>query len=218
MYILGTTSKYRINFFRQIFLDPWRAEGARIDERAYEDVLLKDPVVEGPKFLSLMKGLELVARFGDEDAILTCDQVISVEGKPLHKEPTPDGMLSNILAMSGKEVMSSTGVTILSNASGGELVRVGGQSFVFTEVMKMRKISPWEAMEYIQTCNPSDCAGSLRISEPVVQSWVTNLGEIKDPTSLLGFPLQEIWWKIGSQANLAPLRVAVEISESLRKG
>jgi septum formation protein len=114
--------------------------------------------------------------------------VLDTPGGPvmLTKQPTVDGAVAQLLAMSGTTHRLVNGLVALDTATGAVV------SGVDVQVVTFRTLGSDEALEYVERFEPFDTAGSYRLEDqdalgPGRGFVVSVVGE--DPSGVVGLPL-----------------------------
>ena len=114
-----------------------------------------------------------------ESWVIGSDQVAALESQALGKPGTRENAVSQLSAMSGREVHFHTAVCL---ARGEALLET-----LDTTVVRFRTLGDGEIARYVDAEQPLDCAGSFK-SEGLGISLFECI-ESRDPTALVGLPL-----------------------------
>ena len=132
--------------FRNFLIRPARGE------EIFDPSLTPEQLVEA---LSRRKAEEVAAGSGPEDIVIAADTVVSVDGRVLGKPRDREDAAQMLAALSGREHMVYTGVT----------VRRGAQAVTEHEAtaVRFRALTGEEIRRYIATGEPMDKAGAYGI-------------------------------------------------------
>lgn len=131
------------------------------------------------KRLAKAKAVAVAAVFADA-WVIGSDQVAELEGRPLGKPGDRAAAITQLTAMSGREIRFATAVS---------LARVGEQGLEAcdTTTVRFRPLSTGEIERYIDREQPYDCAGSFKVEGLGITLF--DAIESSDPTALIGLPL-----------------------------
>lgn len=189
--MLASASRYRSVLLAAASL-PVEIDAPDVDERAH-DARLADLGAEGLALaLARMKAGD-VARRHRCRIIIAADQVgvLGSHGEPerlLTKQPTPEGAVDQLLAMSGRTHRLVNGVVVVDRL-GREHVGIDVQ------LVTMRSYGPAAARAYVERFAPLDTAGSYRIEDDEVLegeqpgSGLVERVEGEDRSGVVGMPL-----------------------------
>lgn len=172
--ILASTSTYRRELLARLRL-PFDTARPEVDERPVDG--------EAPSALAERLAIAkagVIARREPGAFVIGSDQVAELEGRPLGKPGGRDGAISQLGAMSGREVLFRTAVCVQRS---GEAARVA----IDTTTVRFRPLSLAELERYVDAEEPFDCAGSFK-SEGLGITLFEAI-ESTDPTALVGLPL-----------------------------
>lgn len=177
--ILGSTSAYRRALLERLGL-PFATERPEVDESPLPG--------ESPRALAerlaLAKAEAVLARIegdGPADAwVIGSDQVAELDGEPLGKPGSHAAAVTQLRAMSGREVRFLTALC-LAGPGGRRL-----QTLDITTV-SFRALGDDEIERYVTREQPLDCAGSFK-SEGLGIALFDRIDN-RDPTALIGLPL-----------------------------
>lgn len=186
--MLASSSRYRARLLADagihVVIDP-----PEVDERAFDDLL----GTLGAEGLALELARRKAADVADRHrgaVLIAADQVgvlTTAEGpRLLTKQPTLDGAVDQLLAMSGTAHELVNGLVVLDTRSGRSVEGIDRQQVV------MRAFDPEEATGYVTRFEPWDSSGSYRLEDQVAMSpiepFVVDVrGE--DDSGVLGLPL-----------------------------
>lgn len=172
--ILASTSTYRRELLARLRL-PFDTARPEVDERPVDG--------EAPSALAERLAIAkagVIARREPGAFVIGSDQVAELEGRPLGKPGGRDGAISQLGAMSGREVLFRTAVCVQRS---GDAARVA----IDTTTVRFRPLSLAELERYVDAEEPFDCAGSFK-SEGLGITLFEAI-ESTDPTALVGLPL-----------------------------
>lgn len=131
--VLASGSRHRATLLANAGVD-FVVEPAVIDERAVEAVLARTPPADVAMILAEAKAAEVSARMPDAH-VIGCDQVLSLDGKALHKPADMEAARRRLLALSGREHVLDSAVAI---AQGGATL----WRHVETATIRFRRLDP----------------------------------------------------------------------------
>lgn len=176
--ILASTSKYRGALFAQLGW-PFETRAPGVDEDQFKTNNLS------PKDLALVLSkakAEAVFHQENNSCVIGSDQVCSLEDMILGKPHTKEKAQEQLSLMQGKKHELLTAVTICSPRK--------TVSFVNKTTLHMRKLSPDEIRNYVESDLPLDCAGSYKLESLGIKLF-TRI-EMSDHTAIIGLPLIEL--------------------------
>jgi septum formation protein len=173
--ILASTSRHRAMLMDRLGL-AYEVESPRTTESLPPGV----PPEEGTLELARRKA-KSVARDQADAIVIGSDQMAVLDGRVLDKPGTPERAVEQILLMAGRTHELWTSVCVIDARSGRETDH--------TEVwsMRMRTLTPEEALRYVEADAPLDCAGSYRFES--LGAALFESFEGGDPTAITGLPL-----------------------------
>ena len=171
--ILASTSRYRRELLERLRL-PFHVARPEVDESPQAE--------EAPPGLAQRLARAKALAFASqhpESWIIGSDQVAAMEFRALGKPGTRENAISQLSAMSGREVRFHTAVCL---AHGETLLEATD-----TTLVRFRALQPDEIERYVDAEQPLDCAGSFK-SEGLGIALFEHI-ESRDPTALVGLPL-----------------------------
>lgn len=159
--VLASGSPYRAAMLAQagihVTIDP-----PDIDERALDHLFHELGPVGFALDLARRKAAVVAPRHGDA-FVLAGDQVGVLDGadgpRQLNKQPTEDGAVAQLMAMSGSTHRLVNGLVIVHLRSGRAIEGVDEQ------LVTMRDFDEVEARRYVQRFEPYDSGGSYRLED-----------------------------------------------------
>ena len=175
--ILGSSSPFRKELLERLQL-PFTTCSPEVDETPLKDEKPKDLSLR----LSILKAQAVAAQHPD-CVVIGCDQVLELDGKQLGKPGCFEKAFEQLSAMSGKEVVFHSAMTVI-DAKGNV-----SSTVVPTEI-KMRDLPPEAIRRYLEIEKPFRCAGSAKIEK----LGIALIAECRssDPTAIIGLPLIEL--------------------------
>lgn len=173
--ILGSSSPYRRELLQRLRL-PFECHSPSIDESPQPGEAPADTA----RRLALAKALAVAAQQPGA-VVIGSDQVAELDGQPLGKPGNHERALTQLRAMSGRQVHFHTAVAAL-DAQGhcvGEALN--------TVRVRLRTLSEAEIEHYLRAEQPYDCAGSAKVEGLGIT--LLEAVESDDPTALIGLPL-----------------------------
>lgn len=149
--ILASNSPRRKELLGQMGLYEFKVSAPNGDE-SVEEGLSPARIVEE---LSLRKARAAAEKAGPEDLIIAADTVVALDGAVLGKPRSGEDAFSMLSALSGREHLVYTGVTVLQ---GERAVTEHEETAV-----RFREAAPGEIRGYIATGEPMDKAGAYGI-------------------------------------------------------
>lgn len=171
--ILASTSRYRRELLERLRL-PFHVARPDVDESP----LAEEAPPALAQRLARAKALAIATQH-PESWIIGSDQVAALESQALGKPGTRENALSQLSAMSGREIRFHTAVCLAR----GEAVLEA----MDTTVVRFRTLTVDEIARYVDAEQPLDCAGSFK-SEGLGIALFEHI-ESLDPTALVGLPL-----------------------------
>lgn len=173
--ILASTSPYRQELLSRLRL-PFDVIAPDVDESAHA----AEPPAALAARLAHAKAQAVAARHPNA-VVIGSDQVAELDGVALGKPGHHEAAVQQLRAMSGRQVIFHTAVTVVRadhhfEASG--LARVG---------VTFRALSDAEIEHYLHADRPYDCAGSAKVESLGIA--LLQSVESDDPTALIGLPL-----------------------------
>ena len=173
--VLGSTSPYRRELLARLGL-PFEVAAPAVDETPLPG--------EAPRGLALRlaraKALDVAARH-PQAVVIGSDQVADLDGQPLGKPGTHERAVAQLRAMSGREVIFQTALTVACLEESFE------QSDLAAVEVRFRTLTDPEIERYLLREQPYDCAGSAK-SEGLGIALLDAIHN-DDPTALVGLPL-----------------------------
>lgn len=171
--ILASTSRYRRELLERLRV-PFHVARPEVDECPLPG---EAPAVLAQR-LARAKALAIATQH-PESWVIGSDQVAALESQALGKPGTRENAVSQLSAMSGREIHFHTAVCL---ARGEALLET-----LDTTVVRFRTLGDGEIARYVDAEQPLDCAGSFK-SEGLGISLFECI-ESRDPTALVGLPL-----------------------------
>jgi septum formation protein len=188
--VLASTSIYRRELLSRLRL-PFDVVAPNVDETP--GVLeWPDPLAQR---LALAKA-RAVAHLHPDAVVIGSDQVADLDGVAVGKPGDHAGAVRQLRAMSARQVVFHTAVSVVCVASGFEASDMARVTVTF------RALQDDEIERYLQAEHPYDCAGSAK-SEALGIALLASV-ESDDPTALIGLPLIRTCTLL-RQAGLDPL-------------
>lgn len=171
--ILASTSRYRRELLERLRL-PFHVARPDVEESPLAG--------EAPPTLAQRLArakAQAIAIQHPESWIIGSDQVAALESQALGKPGTRENAISQLSAMSGREVRFHTAVCLARGETVFEAID--------TTVVRFRTLDTDEIARYVDVEQPLDCAGSFK-SEGLGIALFEHI-ESRDPTALVGLPL-----------------------------
>lgn len=187
--VLASSSRYRAEMLSQA---GWLAEvdPPEVDERALDDELVRVGADGLALELARRKAAVVASRQADA-LVIAGDQVGVVDGPGRHtlmltKQPTFQGAVDQLMAMSGTTHELVNGLVVVDTANGRTVEGVDRQ------FVSMRRFDRSEAEAYVERFQPFDSSGSYRLEDQPsmapLEPFVVGV-EGEDPSGVLGLPL-----------------------------
>lgn len=148
-----------------------------------ETPLAQETPVDMVQRLAQAKARKIAQQF-PQALIVGCDQVIVVDNEIMGKPKDHDDAVVQLTKMSGRRVLSFTGLCLL-NASVDRL-----QCVVERYTVQFRKLNHEMIVNYLKRDTPYHCAGSLKAESLGVALF--EFMEGRDPHALIGLPLIQL--------------------------
>lgn len=174
--VLASTSPYRRRSLRRLGV-AFRWAKPRFEER---DPRPGESPTAYTRAMALGKARSLGGKYPDA-LILGSDQVAWCEGRILRKPGTAERAVRQLMTLSGREHRLVTAVALVDARSGREWRRV------VTNRLRIRKLTPREARNYVRRDDPVDCAASYKTEALGVVLFEYMRGD--DPSAIEGLPL-----------------------------
>ncbi|MEO8366652.1 MAG: Maf family nucleotide pyrophosphatase [Pseudoxanthomonas sp.] len=171
--ILASTSRYRRELLERLRL-PFHVARPDVDESPQAG---ETPPVLAQR-LARTKALAIATQH-PESWIIGSDQVATLESQALGKPGTRENAISQLAAMSGREIRFHTAVCLAH----GDVVFEA----MDTTMVRFRTLGADEIARYVDAEQPLDCAGSFK-GEGLGIALFEHI-ESRDPTALIGLPL-----------------------------
>jgi septum formation protein len=180
--VLASTSRYRRELLARLDV-PFEAAAPTFDEATLEH---RFHALDDPAFaLELARGkADSLADAHPDHYILAADQIAVVRDptrRLLHKPGTVARAVTQLMELSGRSHVLTTGVVLACPATGARWTTVDQQR------MTMRAFDEAEARRYVEAHRPLDCAGSYRIEDAGIALFESVEGT--DYTGIIGLPL-----------------------------
>ncbi len=173
--ILASTSVYRQQLLTRLGL-PFDVVASHVDESPRSG----EPPAALAARLALAKA-HAVAAAHPQAVVIGADQVAELDGMPLGKPGHHEAARQQLRAMSGRQVVFHTAVSVVradSEFNASELARVS---------VTFRDLSDIDIERYLRIDRPYDCAGSAK-AEALGIALLASV-DSDDPTALIGLPL-----------------------------
>ena len=173
--ILGSSSSYRYELLLRLQL-PFEVSSPDIDESALTE--------EKPETIASRLAEEkarAVARIYPNALIIGSDQVATLDGIRLGKPLNYENAIKQLTSMRGKEVIFHTALCLFNSCSG----RI--QSKLVSSLVKFRKLSDEQILNYLAKEQPYHCAGSAKY-EGLGIALIERM-ESDDTSAIIGLPL-----------------------------
>ena len=183
--ILASASPRRRELLERVGITNFTVWAPNVDE-SVEPGLSPAAMVEA---LSLRKARAAAQNFGPDGLVIAADTVVALDAGVLGKPRDEDDAFSMLSALSGREHLVCTGVTVLR----------GGRAVTEHEVtaVTFRELAPDEIRGYIATGEPLDKAGAYGI-QGVGALLVSGIrGDYSNVMGLPVFRLGRILWDFG---------------------
>ena len=176
--VLASSSPYRRELLARLRLD-FKTHSPQIDESPL-------PGEAAPQLalrLAEAKAAAVAAHYPNS-LIIGSDQVATSGEHLINKPGNHAAAVSQLQAMSGRDVTFHTALCLLNSQSGRR------QSSVIPVTVSMRALDKDEIERYLNAEQPYDCAGSARIEAFGITLVEKLAGD--DPNALIGLPLIEL--------------------------
>lgn len=173
--VLGSSSVYRRNLLDRLHL-PYVVDAPDIDESA----LPGEPPSATAIRLAELKARAVATRRPGA-LVISCDQVLELDGQPLGKARTRANAVQQIQALQGHVVLYHSAVVLL-NGETGSMQR----DDVITTV-RFRRLEPAQIERYLDAEPTLDIAGAIK-AESLGIALMESV-ESTDPTAIIGLPL-----------------------------
>lgn len=186
--VLASGSRYRAAVLGEAGFEVL-IEAPEVDERALDELLDPTEPEEHALRLALAKACAVADRIPDA-LVIAADQLGILEGPDgpvfLHKQPTFETAVDQLMRMSGTKHRLVNGVVVLDTRTGEH------RDGVDVMLVTMRSFGAEEASAYVERFEPYDSAGSYRMEdqeqmEPS-ERLITKV-EGEDPSGVLGMPI-----------------------------
>lgn len=173
--ILASTSVYRRELLARLCL-PFEVVASQVDESPRFG---EPPAVLAAR-LALAKA-RVVAELHPRAVVIGADQVAELDGMPLGKPGHHDAARQQLRAMSGRQVVFHTAVSVVHRDRGFEASDLARISVTFRDLCDI------DIERYLRIDRPYDCAGSAK-AEALGIALLASV-DSDDPTALIGLPL-----------------------------
>lgn len=173
--ILGSSSFYRYELLLRLQL-PFEVSSPDIDESA-----LTEEKPENTASRLAEEKARAVARIYPNALIIGSDQVATLDGIQLGKPLNYENAIKQLTSMRGKEVIFHTALCLFNSGSG----RI--QSKLVSSLVKFRKLSDEQILNYLAKEQPYHCAGSAKY-EGLGIALIERM-ESDDTSAIIGLPL-----------------------------
>ncbi|MGB4811095.1 MAG: Maf family nucleotide pyrophosphatase [Methylophilaceae bacterium] len=173
--ILASSSKFRRELLRKLEI-PFNSISPKVDETPLPD--------EKPFDTALRLSQVKARKIGEKQPnalIIGCDQVATLDDKPLGKPMNHTNATKQLQMMRGREVTFHSAIC-LYNATTDSM-----QAEVVPYVVRFRLLTDEQIENYLNKDQPYDCAGSAKSEGLGIALIERMLGE--DPNALVGLPL-----------------------------
>jgi len=173
--ILGSSSSYRYELLLRLQL-PFEVSSPDIDESALTE---EKPETTASRLAE--EKARAVARIYPNALIIGSDQVATLDGIRLGKPLNHENAIKQLTSMRGKEVIFHTALCLFNSCSG----RI--QSKLVSSLVKFRKLSDEQILNYLAKEQPYHCAGSAKY-EGLGIALIERM-ESDDTSAIIGLPL-----------------------------
>ena len=173
--ILGSSSSYRYELLLRLQL-PFEVSSPDIDESALTE---EKPETTASRLAE--EKARAVARIYPNALIIGSDQVATLDGIQLGKPLNYENAIKQLTSMRGKEVIFHTALCLFNSGSG----RI--QSKLVSSLVKFRKLSDEQILNYLAKEQPYHCAGSAKY-EGLGIALIERM-ESDDTSAIIGLPL-----------------------------
>ena len=173
--ILGSSSSYRYELLLRLQL-PFEVSSPDIDESALTE---EKPETTANRLAE--EKARAVARIYPNALIIGSDQVAALDGIQLGKPLNYENAIKQLTSMRGKEVIFHTALCLFNSCSG----RI--QSKLVSSLVKFRKLSDEQILNYLAKEQPYHCAGSAKY-EGLGIALIERM-ESDDTSAIIGLPL-----------------------------
>ena len=173
--ILGSSSSYRYELLLRLQL-PFEVSSPDIDESALTE---EKPETTASRLAE--EKARAVARIYPNAFIIGSDQVATLDGIQLGKPLNYENAIKQLTSMRGKEVIFHTALCLFNSCSG----RI--QSKLVSSLVKFRKLSDEQILNYLAKEQPYHCAGSAKY-EGLGIALIERM-ESDDTSAIIGLPL-----------------------------
>ena len=173
--ILGSSSSYRYELLLRLQL-PFEVSSPDIDESALTE---EKPETTASRLAE--EKARAVARIYPNALIIGSDQVATLDGIRLGKPLNYENAIKQLTSMRGKEVIFHTALCLFNSCSG----RI--QSKLVSSLVKFRKLSDEQILNYLAKEQPYHCAGSAKY-EGLGIALIERM-ESDDTSAIIGLPL-----------------------------
>ena len=175
--ILSSQSPRRQALLRQIGLEDFTVLVPHTDE-SYDPAMTPQEIV---CHISREKARAAAALRGEEDILITADTMVFLDDKRLGKPADEEEAFRMLSALSGREHLVCTGVTVRQ----GERVCTEAE----TTAVRFRSLTPGQIRGYIATGEPMDKAGAYGIQGRGALLVESIIG---DYFNVMGLPVQRL--------------------------
>ena len=173
--LLGSSSSYRYELLLRLQL-PFEVSSPDIDESALTE---EKPETTANRLAE--EKARAVARIYPNALIIGSDQVATLDGIRLGKPLNHENAIKQLTSMRGKEVIFHTALCLFNSCSG----RI--QSKLVSSLVKFRKLSDEQILNYLAKEQPYHCAGSAKY-EGLGIALIERM-ESDDTSAIIGLPL-----------------------------
>lgn len=173
--ILGSSSSYRYELLLRLQL-PFEVSSPDIDESALTE---EKPETTASRLAE--EKARAVARIYPNALIIGSDQVATLDGIQLGKPLNYENAIKQLTSMRGKEVIFHTALCLFNSCSG----RI--QSKLVSSLVKFRKLSDEQILNYLAKEQPYHCAGSAKYEGLGIV--LIERMESDDTSAIIGLPL-----------------------------
>jgi len=173
--ILGSSSSYRYELLLRLQL-PFEVSSPDIDESALTE---EKPETTASRLAE--EKARAVARVYPNALIIGSDQVATLDGIQLGKPLNYENAIKQLTSMRGKEVIFHTALCLFNSCSG----RI--QSKLVSSLVKFRKLSDEQILNYLAKEQPYHCAGSAKYEGLGIV--LIERMESDDTSAIIGLPL-----------------------------
>ena len=188
--ILASTSPYRRELLGRLGL-PFRSVAPEVDEDSYKSLDLTPTMLA--RTLARAKARSVAERFPDA-VVIGSDQLVEFQGRVLGKPQTESRAVEQLLDLAGRSHRLITSIAIAD--------ALGIEEATDVTTLQLRSLVRDEAVRYVDTDRPIDCAGSYKIESLGIALF--DRIESEDYTAIIGLPLIRLCGMLRARGLLVP--------------